>query len=270
MKEKTILLSIVVLLSTAGFTQAQEAELSGTFEMKYLSEHIWRGFHLYGSQGAFQTSLDLDLYGTGFGFSIGWSRPVGSGAENLEWIPITLYYKSTMFEAESHATDYQIGWRYYNFPDSSYTDFDMQEMFASLSWPNILPAGIVPSYTIVVVWPSSSASLVSETGGWLHILGIDYAWAMQGLTDEMSEQVLNLHAELVYNDGFGSSFLRDGVVGGPRVDHDWSHFVIGASTDFEIAENLTFTPGLYHQLSMEDSVDEGSETWVTLSMKYKF
>jgi hypothetical protein len=37
-----------------------------------------------------------------------------------------------------------------------------------------------------------------------------------------------------------------------------------------LTEQVVLTPGFYHQISMDDSVDEENETWVTLSATYKF
>lgn len=76
------------------------------------------------------------------------------------------------------------------------------------------------------------------------------------------QQILHLLAEVVYNDGIGPA---DDVV-----DHDWSHVLFSVSTPFGISDNLTLTPALYYQLSMDDSVNDDDETWVGLSMTYKF
>jgi len=62
---------------------------------------------------------------------------------------------------------------------------------------------------------------------------------------------------------------RDGLGGGSK-DHDWSHATLGVSTKFKLADNLTFVPGLYHQISMDDSVCKRDVTYCKLSMKYKF
>ncbi len=55
------------------------------------------------------------------------------------------------------------------------------------------------------------------------------------------------------------------------MDHDWTNAVFGVTTDFDLAENVTLTPGLYHQATMDSSVnDDKDETWMALSMMYKF
>ena len=273
MKKKRILLAVVILLSAAGLVQAQKGELHGTIDVTYLSSYIWRGFDLYPEgHSAIQPSIDIDLYGTGFGVNLFWSRANGSGFENHEWLNTTLYYYNRFFADEIYATNYRVGWTYYNHPDGprkggpAVVDADMQEVFAGFAWPKICPAGIVPSYIIVKMWPATSDSTLKEhANGWAHIFGLDYGLNIGSLMEDMPEQVLNLHAEVVYNDGVGP------CPNYPKtVDHDWSHALFGVSTNFDLGNNLTFTPAIYYQASFDDSVNDDDETWVSLSMKYKF
>ncbi len=268
MKKEGILLVAAILLSTTGLALAQEGELSGTVDITYLTSHIWRGFDVYGPGGhsAIQPSIDVDLYGTGFGVKVLSSRAIGSGYENAEELDITLYYGNSLYEGETYATDYKLGWVYYNYPDNPTKAQDMQEFFVALSLPEICPAGVVPSYTIVCMWPSEGNSSVNDNGGWLHIFGLGYDLTVAGLVPEIPEQVLHLSAELVYNDGAAPGSVTTGAA----VDHDWSHAVLGVSTDFDLGNNLTLTPGIYYQASMDDSVNDDDETWVSLSMKYAF
>jgi hypothetical protein len=288
---KGILLIAVILLSTAGFVRAEEEKLGVTLDVTYLSSYIWRGFDwFHDDRGAIQTGIGLDLWDTGFGFKIVSTSAIGAGSgrlggllqevpgsevgfQNLERWDYTLYYHNIFDEQETWATGYNVGWTYYNFPDSPKKAFDMQEVFASFSWPNICPAGVVPSYTVVCMWPSESGSGLNRTfasvdkttgagsggiGGWLHIVGLDYDLTVPGIMPETPEQTFHLSANMVYNDGVLAA------------DHDWSHAVLGVSTNFDISNNLSFTPGLYYQASMEDSVNRDDEVWVSLSMKYAF
>jgi len=259
--KKGILLTVVILLSAAGLAQALEGELHGVIDLTYQSKYIWRGFDIYGDKSAIQPSIDLDLYQTGFGINIMTHRANSSGYENGERWDYTVYYGNRLFEGETYVTNYRLGYVYYNYPDSSShskNSTDLQEMQLVLSWPEICPAGVVPSYALVSLWPSNSGTL-SDYAGWAHIFMLDYGLNLGTLIPEMPEQVLNLHTEMVYNDG------------ALAVEHDWSNIVFGVSTDFDLGNNFTLTPGLYHQVTMEDSVnDDKDETWVTLSMKYKF
>lgn len=280
MKNKGILLIAVILLSTAGFAQAQEGELSGTVGITYLSKYVWRGFDVYGDKSAIQPAVDLDLYGTGFGVSIMGHRANSDGHENGERWDYTLYYYNKMFEGEVYETLYRLGFVHYNYPDNSShstRSLDLQELHAVLSWPNVRLAGVVPSYVLVKLWPYNSGTAVGSravipgtttpsTGtasGWAHIFMLDYPLTVQDFLPDAPEQVLNLHAEFVYNDGVHP--------GGGNADQDWSNAVFGVSTDFDLGNDLTFTPGIYHQITMDDSVnDDKDETWVSLSMTYKF
>ena len=264
--KKGILLAAAILLSTVGFAQAQEGVLSGTLDITFLSSHIWRGFDVYANNhAAYQGRLDLDFYGSGFGVKVLSSRAFGSGFENAEELDITLYYGNSLFEGRAYTTDYTVGWVYYNYPDQPVKAADMQEFFTSFSFPEACPFGVVPSYTIVCMWPAKSYSAIGPNGGWLHIMGLAYDWAVPGLLPEIPEQILHLSAELVYNDG-----AAPGSAGAVFVDHDWSHAVLGVSTDFDLAENLALTPGLYHQQSMEKTVNTEDEWWLTLGLSYKF
>ena len=273
MNRNGILVIVVVLLSTAGFTQAQDGELSGTVDVTYLSSYIWRGFDYYANDhSAIQASIDTDLYGTGFGVKVLSGRAISSGFENSEDLDVTLYYSNSLFEGETYVTNYKTGWVYYGYPDeprsgsASGTAADMQEIFATFSWPGICPEGVVPSYTAVSIWPSEGKSTVRNNGGWLHIFGLGYDLTVQGLTPDVPEQTLRLSASVVYNDGAAPGTVSTGAT----VDHDWSHAVFGVSTDFDLGDNLIFTPGVYHQVSMDDSVNTENETWASLSMKYAF
>jgi len=266
MKKKTILLTVVILLTVGAAVQAQEGGISGTFDVTYSSRYIWRGFDVYNdNHSAIQPSIDLDLYGTGLGLKVFWSRANGSKFENAEEVDLTLYYGNDIYEDETYATNYAIGWTYYTYPDEPKTERNFQEFFASLSWPKLCPAGIVPSYTVVCMWPSESGSARSENGGWIQIFGLGYDLTVPELAPEIPEQVLHLSADLVYNDGVGAGYAANGAV-----EHDWSHFLFGVSTEIDLGNNLTFCPGLYYQASMEDSVNDDNETWVSLSLKYNF
>ena len=278
MKKQGILLAAVVLFCALGFVQAQESELHGSVDFTYQSKYIWRGFDIYGDKSAMQPSVDVDLFGTGFGINIMGHRANSSGYEKSERWDYTLYYQNMLLPDEAFATMYRLGWVYYNFPEMHNQDADLQELHAIFSLPKMCPAGVVPSYALVKLWPNSSGSLVARTldlstrppslssgtaSGWAHIFMLDYPLTVGGILPETPEQIFNLHTEIVFNDGVGP--------GGQNVDHDWSNIVFGASTGFDLSDEVVVTPGVYHQITMDSSVnDDKDETWVTLSVTYKF
>ncbi len=262
MSNVRIVLSIVVLLPLVGLLQAEENEIGITFDTTYVSKYIWHGFNFYGhDNSAIQPSIDLDLWGTGFGLTLWHSRANRGRFRDLEEFDYILYYGDSSFEDTCFSTDYTISWLYYDYFDAPTKDSDLQEFVLQLSWLNMLPEGIVPSYYLGRLWPAKAGSAVlKDVGGWVHVVGLGYDWTISGIFPDSSEQVISLMADLTYNDGYG----------GAGVDHDWSHATLGASTSFEIAESLTFTPALYYQMSMDDSVNNEDEVWTSLSLTYKF
>ncbi|MHC4155517.1 MAG: hypothetical protein ACYST6_11435 [Planctomycetota bacterium] len=276
MVKKVIVLTAAILLGAVGLAQAQEGELHGAAGLAYQSKLVWRGFNIFGSQAAAQAGVDLDLYGTGFGFNATGHVPLAGGYVNNERWDYTLYYGNKIFEDEQYATNYRLAWAYYNYPDNpskgsaSAPNAALQEVNAVLSWPKLCPAGFVPSYAVVKAWPSESGSFSGSrspmggtASGWLHIFMLDYSLTTQGLLPETPEQVLNFHGELVFNDGFGWA--------GQNVDNDWSHVLLGVSTDFDLGYNLTLTPGIYEQVAFESTVNsDKDQAWVTLGLKYTF
>ncbi len=273
MKKKVLLATIVLLASTA-LVQAQ-GELHGALELTYQSKYVWRGFDVYGDKSAIQPSVMLDLYGTGFGVSLEGHRANSSGFETLERWDFTLFYNNALFVEESYVTQYLLGWRYFYQPDAPLDmapglSIDLQEVHAIMSWPKILPVeGLIPTYVLAKAWPAESGSFVGSGGpsgtasGFAHIFMLDYGLPIEDLLPNMPEQVLKLHSEVIFNDGVDPR--------GIGVDHDWSNVVFGVATDFKLAENVTFTPGLYHQITMDKSVnDDQDETWFTLGLKYSF
>jgi hypothetical protein len=262
--KKEILIGVVILLAAVSSGYAQEGELHGSIDATFTSKYVWRGIDIFDDHAAIHPSLNLDLFGTGFGFSAVGHRANASGFEAGERWDYTLYYKNALFGDESYATQYMLGWVYYNFPDLSSQAYDLQEIQTVLSWPKILPVeGLVPSYVLVKLWPAEGGSTVGgNASGFAHIFMLDYGLPLEGLLPNVPEQVLNLHSEFVYNDGVDP---RGGVV-----DHDWSNAVFGISTTIDLGNNLYFTPGFYYQSSWDDSINPEDEYWASVGMAYKF
>ena len=282
--KKVIFLSVLILLCTGGFVTAFAEELHGSIGVTYDSKYIWRGFDIYGDKSAIHPFVDLDLFGTGFGINVTAHRANSSGYENSERWDYTIYYRNRAFEDKVYAMDYMFAYRYYNYPDNTshkqanatgtYGSVDLQEVHGLFSWPNILQVeGLVPRYCLVKLWPSNSGTVVGSrslpngvrgtASGWAHIFMLDYALKTSCPIMEGQERVFNLHSELVYNDGVHP--------GGGRVDHDWSNMVFGISTNFDLGNSLAFIPGVYHQITFDDSVnDDKDESWVSLAVMYSF
>lgn len=272
--------TVIVLIALASCTLAQAqvpgvgSAVTGSVGVEYQSLYMWRGFNVYGDKSAVQISGDLSLTGTGFGVSVLGHRANSGEFENAERWDINPYYQGAFLTDSEMMTQYRLGYLYFNYPDLSSSEADLQEIHAIFSMPKVTGVeGLVPTYVLVKLWPNSSdswtgagkpAGLTGGSSGFAHIFMLDYQFAIPGPISSIPEQIIKLHSELVFNDGVDPRPM------GPGVDHDWSNLVLGASTDFDLGNNITLTPAVYHQLSFEDTVNENDEWWATLGAKYGF
>ena len=74
-----------------------------------------------------------------------------------------------------------------------------------------------------------------------------------------TEIPLTFSWDITYNDGQGGS----------DIDHDWSHITWGLSTSLDVGTG-SFTPVAYYQTSMDDSVNNEDESWISLSYTLNF
>jgi hypothetical protein len=256
---KKVPLIAVFILSIVGTVQAEGDDIGVTLELEYRSKWLSKGAEVYGQQGAFFPTIDLDFYGTGFGTRITHRSAFGSGYVDKQRFDYRSYYKSVLFEDQSYATNYNISAGYEHYyglaRDKSYTTW---EWIFAFSWPNILPEGFIPRYIAHYEYAAGS-DYTKQNGadipsGWVHrfILGYD-------LETPQVPAPLHLSSEVAYTDGLGGA------------DHDWSYATFGVSTRVEIAENMSFVPGVYQQVTMDDSVNKRKDiTYSFLSLKYKF
>jgi opacity protein-like surface antigen len=297
MLRKGFLLVAVVLLVTIGSAVAAEPPTPGGFlhgdiGYTYNTLEVWRGYLTYGHHSSSHLFINTNFGDTGFGLDVqtqranaSGSNPDGLGYNNEQRWDYTLRYSNVLEADQTLETRYIVGYRYFNFPEmSSHTRFsspsepgsiDLQEVFAGFSFPKLFGIkGLVPSYVLIKGWPSNSNTLVGARNpnggtysGFAHVFMLDYALPTKGfITDE---QTFNFHMETVYNGAV------DPRPGGGYTDHDWTHVLLGVSTDFDLGHDLTFTPGVYHQITMEDDPVKGvnpdhNMTWASLTVKYKF
>lgn len=278
MKKKGILLATVILLSAVGLVQAQEDAVGVTFDATWVSKYLWRGIDLLDDKAAFQPSVDVDLFGSGFSVNVWASYPAAAGDMNKHTAAeasrvdatefnYTIAYGTVICEGEDWATAIRVQGVYRDFIDRPDEAADDEEVGVQLAWPNLCPTGAVtPSYYVGKIWPAAGkasagkADLSTSYDGWVHIFGIGYDLKIAGLTADTPEQVVSFSAAAVYNDGFA----------GGGVDHDWSHAVFGVSTSFELAENVNLTPGFYYQSSWEDTVNPEDEMWMSIGASCRF
>lgn len=245
--------AITILLFSVGLAHSEEEELGFSFDVTYMSKLMDKGFEYYGQQSGIIETLSIDLWGTGFGVETANRRANSSGYENKERFDYKVYYSDVIFESERYVTKYKAYWKYKHFPDQPRNIGNSQEWKVDFSWPEIFGCGLVPSYAVYYGYPAGSNYYNRLSTYWYHLFGLGYDWRTGALA-----KPLHLSANIAYRDGGSSS------------NHDWSHTTFGMSTAFELAERLVFVPGLYYQISMDDSVCEQDVIYCVLSMKYKF
>ncbi len=256
---KRILLTAVFLLSVVGTAQAEEEQLGVTLDLTYMSKYMTKGAEGYGQQGALFKTIDLDLYSTGFGVKVTHRNATASGYVDKQRFDYRPYYKSVLFESEPYATNYNISAGYEHYPGlaRNISNTTWEWIFA-FSWPNIMPQGIIPSYIAHYEYPAGS-NYTKQSGadmpsGWVHRFILGYDLEMPQIPAPM-----HLSSEVAYTDGLGGA------------SHDWSYATLGASTKIEITDNLSFVPGVYQQITMDNSVCKRKDvTYCVLSMRYKF
>ena len=274
--KKLVLLIAVVLFGMVAPVLAAEGDLHGNVGITYDSLHVWRGYVTYGADSAINPFIDLDLFGSGFHLETIYHQANGGGNELGKRFDYSLYYAGAIAPEETLATMYKVGYRYFNYPQMSACHseqcWDLQEIYAGVAFPKLLGVkGLVPGYAYIQAWPSKHDSPVTGYQGCAHVLMLDYALPLENITAEMPKQNLNFHVETVYNNhvdprpNYGNGYTSS----------DWTHVLFGVSTDFDLGNNLIFTPGIWHQITMEDSATKGVSPdhdidWVELTMKYKF
>jgi hypothetical protein len=238
-------------------TQAEEGELGVTLDLSYWSKWLSKGFYGYGQQGALFKTIDLDLYGTGFGMKVTHRNATASGYVDMQRIDYRPYYKSKLFEGEPYATNYSLscGYEHYTGLAKSVAN-TTYEWILALSWPNLIPEGIVPNYKAHYEYPAGSGYTHDDVTGWVHRFGLGYDLDVMELPAP-----LYISGEVAYNDGLG----------GTAKDHDWSYAAFGLATKFSLTDNLTFVPCVYYQITIDKSTNPDKDlTYCVLSMKYKF
>lgn len=265
MKKSIILASLVGLLIGGMAFAAEDGQYGVTVDTTWVSKYIWRGIDILDDKAAFQPSVSVDL-GSGFSATV-WASWAGASqnggsvstvdADEMDYI---LSYGNSINEGEASAINYSLNWVYYDFTDQPSKAADAQEINASFAMPNICPGGVVPSYTIVRMWSAKDGD-AGSVGGWIHVLGLDYGLTVPGFMENNPEQTIDLHWDLTFNDGAGAA------AGG--VDSDWSHMTFGASTDIALGSG-TFRPGVFYQVSMEDTVNNEDEFYTGVSYSLSF
>ena len=260
MYKTRILLIAVILLSTIGLSRAEENKLKVTFDMDYMSKWMTKGKQGYGEDGAFLSTLGLDLYNTGFGLSVKHINPdssnfyTGNDIKDKQRLDYSVFYKNSFFEDQIYKTKYKLSWTYKNYYDQARNKGNVQAWQLKLSWPELFSKKLEPYYITHYEYPAGSGyDMKPHWAGWVHRFGLQVNLDVAELPEPLC-----LTSEVAYTDGLRAA------------DHDWSYATFGISTKFKVTDSLTFIPEINYQVSMDDSVCERDLTYFKLGFKYKF
>lgn len=262
MRKAGILLAVfatfVVLVSPV-YAQKGTDKLGVTFDLTYMSKWMSKGVEAYGSQGALFKTIDLDFYGTGLGVKVTHRNATGSGYVDSQRFDYRPYYYGKLFEGEKYQTDFNISAGYEHYPGLARNRSNTTwEWIFDFKWKNLLPGNFTPEYKAHYEYAAgedyTKPNGTDMPSGWVHRFILGYELPTQSLPNP-----IHLSSEVAYIDGLG------GLV------HDWGYATFGASTDFDITENLSFVPGVYHQITMDNNISGKDDiTYCKLSMKYVF
>lgn len=259
MTRSIIVMGMVIVLSAAGVCLAQEEDapvLGVTVDSTFVSQYIWRGYDILGSHGAWQPSVNIDIFDTGFSFNVWASIAMSGGLSDLNEIDYTVAYSTMLFEDEAYALDLSVNYIYYDFPRINSTTADTEEVGVGLSLGNLLKVGnsaLVPSYYLGRIYPADDTG--GPKGGTFHILGLGYDLPIP--RGDGNSQVISFAGDVTYNTGAFDA------------NSDWSHATFSVSTGIDVGK-FTVTPSLNYQVSMDDSVNDEDEAWASLSVSYGF
>jgi len=256
-----LIVSALFTMLTVSQVQAQQKaeKLGVTMDVTYASKWMSRGVECYGANGAFFETIDLDLWGTGFGVAVTHQSATGSGWVNMQRMNYKAYYGSSFFDDKAYKTKYNIAWVYENWYDklanAAGKSKDIEMLVLKYSFPNLLGSmGLVPYSITTYDYPARSHDGFSKHwDGWVHRFGLGYNLNVVELPSP-----LYLTGEIAYTDGLRAA------------EHDWSYATLGASTKLKLSQNMMFVPAIYHQISMDDSVCDHDVTYCKISIKYKF
>jgi hypothetical protein len=242
-------------------------EVGITLDATYMSKYLWNGYDIYDDKGAFQAGVKMDFGETGFYGGVSYTTITSSGnvwgglpAGNLAEFDYILGYESVVLEGETFESAYNLKYVYHDVGDWPNTwanapwvndQCDFQEISLYVEMPNLDMAGIKPHFSVLYTWDGFDGGNSADfTGyysalgaGWVTTFGLGYDLVLDGFTADNPEQVISFIGDVVY---------QSSIAG---IDSDWSHFVVGCKTDFNLF-NGVLTPGVYYQTAFSGPRDD--------------
>jgi hypothetical protein len=271
---KKLLLVLIAVMCIAGtvnaaeanpIADAQKAKLGFTYDFSYMSKWMSRGSEVYSENGAFFNTISADLWGSGFTAGVTHVNADGGSfvdqsnkfrPSDKQRFNYFVAYSDSILDDSVFKTKYKFTYMYKDWYRQSSSVADYQVWVLGFAFPKLIGNGFTPKYIMHYDSPAGSGYNVANKAGFVHRFGLDYKLKVDGLPFPVI-----LSSEAAYRDGWG----------GPSMDHDWSHATFGIGTKFNIAGNLSFHPAIYHQITMDNTINSNDDvTYCKLSLKYKF
>ncbi|MBN2063530.1 MAG: hypothetical protein JW745_01925 [Sedimentisphaerales bacterium] len=259
-----VFLQSQVVAQDATLANEDTATLGIWADVSYVSKYIYRGVDFQNDNAAWQPSIYFDLFQTGFSLGVWASLPedsVNEGATELDFNPS---YTFSIFDDEAYKSVITLDYWYFTYPrvKGGWHENEDQNAQLIVKMPKLLQFGdikVVPMYFYCTKWPTYS-NLAGDYGvddynvsGYFHVLRLN---TMMPIPD--TEKTLTFQAETVYRgDVYGRGY-------------GFSHVQLSASTGFDMGNGFVLTPGIYHQISIMDSVNTEDEWWTQLSLSKSF
>lgn len=236
-----------------------EGKISVDLTTTVQSKNIWHGFDLSSDHGIVMPAVGVTLGDTGFSGKYIHAYPTAGHIDETFETIYALFYTGAFLKDTPYVTNYTANYFYYGFPRIDGAKSDSQEVGITFAWPKLLgDSGLVPNYYFGTLWMTRSNTNLKESEGFIHVFGLAYDLNAPDFWAVGKGQTFRLSGDITYNDGFGFG-----------ASHDWSHVVLGASTNFGRG-NLTITPFVNYQISMDESVNNENELWCGVNATYRF
>jgi hypothetical protein len=220
-----------------------------------VTKWLSKGVEAYGSQGGLFKTIDVRFEDWNFGVKVTHRNATGSGYVDSQRFDYRPYMYGMLFEGQRHQTNYNLSVGYEHYPglDRKRANTTYEWIFA-FAWPKLIGNNLTPAYIVHYEHPAGSGYDYSYVTGWVHRFLLNWDMQVEQLPND-----LKFSSEVAYVDGLGGA------------EHDWGYSTFGLSTVFDIGENMSFTPGIYHQVSIGDTVSNKKDiTYAHLSFKYMF
>ncbi len=252
-RAKTITPIVAILMCGCSVLPEQEGErlLKPTVDVTYMSRLMDKGGEYYGSSGALLETISVDLWGTGLTAAVGHRTATSGGWSDKERFDYKVAYERSLFVDQSYEAKAGGAWIYHEHPNSG-PHGDFQEWEAFVSFPNLLPKGIVAGYKTCGEHGNHTGI---SSADWWHVLTLDKELPLSLEANYMPE-ALNLHADIAARDGLGG--IRD-----------WTHATLGVSTEVSLTGSFFLVLGGFHQFSLSDLLTPDDVSYATLSLQYR-